>query len=363
MCRGSCALTHTLGCNNILPHVGVWLCPVYCKGCGRPREQTGRWQAPRLLYVGIKQKFYTVIGCFGRYSVFHMVSFIILNFKNGDLTHQCIASIKKTVKSGYEIIVVDNNSSQKEFNLLQKDIPKEVCLIRSKTNGGFGAGNMLGANFAKGDFLCFLNNDVVLTEDCVTPLCAYLTENPKVGCIIPQQYNGQNTLVPSFNHLNGIRQEIFKNKICEKLFPKKYPNRYHLTVPTIVGRIEGCFMLFPSNVFWNIGGFDTNIFLYCEEWDIACRLHSHGYSCVVHPLYRFTHLGGASTHKTTKSGMLYREMYISRLYVYRKHHNLFMSWIYCSIKALKILINPRRWYLLPIALGGEALSLSMKHKV
>lgn len=265
------------------------------------------------------------------------------------------------MKAEYEIIVVDNNSSLAEKNILRETLSSEVSLIQNRRNGGFGAGNMLGANFAKGDFLCFLNNDVVLTEDCVTPLCAYLTEHPTVGCIIPQQYDAQGKKVPSFSHLKGIRYEIFKDRVFEIFFPKKFPDRYHLSVPTVVDRIEGCFMLFPTDVFWRIGGFDTNIFLYCEELDVAFRLRQHGYKSVVHPLYRFTHLGGASTRKHN-GGNMYRELYISRIYVYRKHHNLLMSIIYGSIKFFKVFINPRRWPLIPVAIRGEALSLSMKHR-
>lgn len=290
-----------------------------------------------------------------------MVSFVILNYNNSILTHQCIKSIQKTIRTEYEIIVVDNNSSLSEQTLLKEKLPKDVSLIQSKTNGGFGAGNMLGANFAKGDFLCFLNNDIILTEDCVTPLCSYLAENPTTGCIIPQQYNGQNKMVPSFSHLKGIRHEIFKDRICEKLFPQKFPDRHQLTAPTIVDRLEGCFMLFPTAVFWHIGGFDTNIFLYSEESDVAFRLHKHGYTNVVHPTYRFTHLGGASTRKNGGGKRLYKELYISRIYVYRKHHNFLMSLIYSGIKTIKVLVNPRRWYLIPVLLRGEALSQSMKH--
>ncbi len=56
-------------------------------------------------------------------------------------------------------------------------------------------------------------------------------------------------------------------------------------------------MIFPKNIFWEVGGFDQNIFLYYEELDICYRLKEKGYKSVVYPNCRFSHLHGESTKK------------------------------------------------------------------
>jgi hypothetical protein len=65
------------------------------------------------------------------------------------------------------------------------------ALVQSIYNGGFGAGNMLGANLSRGHYLCL-----------------YLEESPNVGCITPQQCNKKGEPVESFSHSNGIRHEL-----------------------------------------------------------------------------------------------------------------------------------------------------------
>ena len=293
-----------------------------------------------------------------------IVSFVIINYNNSKLTVDCVASIHEQIQAiDYEIIVVDNFSKQEDYESLKQSMPDDVVLIRSKYNGGFGAGNMLGANFANGEFLLFLNNDVILTEDCVSPLCDYLRSHPEVGSITPIQYNGKGEQARSFAHPIGITHEIFKDRGLEKLFPKRYPDRYKILEPTRVDSVNGCFMLIPSDIFWRVGGFDTNIFLYCEEYDISRRIQRLGLCNIVYPGYRFTHLGGASTKENIVSNRkLKKELNISRFYVYRKYHNLFLSFIYRSIRFVKVIVNPRRWYLLPVMIRSEALSMSMKHK-
>ncbi|MCM1108384.1 MAG: glycosyltransferase family 2 protein [Clostridium sp.] len=294
-----------------------------------------------------------------------MISFIILNYNTHELTRRCIDSIRQYLPSGtYELIVVDNNSAHTEREFIRQ-IAQETGshLIESRQNTGFGSGNMLGANFAQGEFLCFLNSDIVLQEDCVTPLCHYLTEHPEVGCITPQQYNGQGELVPSFNHAPGLRHELLGKNTLERLFPSRYPRRKHTVYqqPFHATQINGCFMLFPTDKFWFIGGFDLNIFLYYEEYDISYRLMQRGWKCTVHPHYSFLHLHGATTRQ--HRSLSYRELYVSKMYVYRKHHNLCLSTLYRLIHILKLSFSPRRWYLLPVVWRGECLSRSMRHVI
>ena len=232
-----------------------------------------------------------------------MVSFIILNINTPELTQRCIASIVRNSSDvDYEIIVVDNNSTEENHKTLVSLVGEDCKVIRSKINTGFGLGNMLGALEAKGEYLCFLNSDVVFIEDCVSPLLRYLEEHKETGVITPQQYNMENRAVRSFKHALGIRHELLGDWVFEKLFPEKYPptKDFSRVSPFMVPEINGCFMLFPSDVFFEIGGFDTNIFLYYEEYDIARRLEAKGYNNVVYPQSKFLHEGEVSSRKRRK---------------------------------------------------------------
>jgi GT2 family glycosyltransferase len=292
-----------------------------------------------------------------------MVSFVILNFNSSLLAKKCIASIQEFMTDdNYEIIVVDNGSRSEEFALLD-GLESENChIIRMDVNTGFGTGNMIGASHAQGDYLCFLNSDVFLVEDCVTPLCRYLDSHPDVGCITPVQQKADGRRSRSFRHDTGIWHELVGDSIRERLFPKKYPPRDSIlkksTEPVSVMQINGSFMLFPAKKFWAIGGFDTSIFLYYEEYDLAKRLQMKGWKRMVHPQYTFLHVHDASTSAIRKQAL--RENYVSKIYTYKKYHGGFTSLIFQTILTIQLIFKPQKWYILPVVMSRHVLSHSMR---
>ncbi len=292
-----------------------------------------------------------------------MVSFVILNFNSSLLTKKCIASIQEFMTDdNYEIIVVDNGSRPEEFALLDGQESESCHIVRMDVNTGFGTGNMMGASHAQGDYLCFLNSDVFLVEDCVTPLCRYLDSHPDAGCITPVQQKADGRRSRSFRHDTGIWHELMGDSIRERLFPKKYPPRDSIlkksTEPVSVMQINGSFMLFPAKKFWAIGGFDTSIFLYYEEYDLAKRLQMKGWKRMVHPQYTFLHVHDASTSAIRKQAL--RENYVSKIYTYKKYHGGFTSLIFQTILTIQLIFKPQKWYILPVVMSRHVLSHSMR---
>lgn len=294
-----------------------------------------------------------------------MVSFIILNYNTPQLTKDSLDSIEKYYgDKEHEVIIVDNNSKEESFDQLLSLLHEtSYKMVRSRINSGFGLGNNLGALQAEGDYYCFINSDVQLVEDCISPLLLYLSEHPEVGAITPQQYRPDGNPAFSFRHKLGLRHELFGDYIFERFFPQKYPPRrdFTRTNPFVVSEINGSFMLFPADVFWKIGGFDTNIFLYHEEYDIARRLERLGYSNVVYPASRFLHFQGESTKQEKKE--IRKERFISKIYCYSKYHNPFMTSLLCIQQFIAKSLNPKNWFLIPVFLGGQTLSRSIRPSV
>ena len=295
-----------------------------------------------------------------------MVSIIILNYNKSILIKKCVASINEHLSTStrYEIIVVDNGSRHEDYAML-KELQDDYChVIHKEVNTGFGTGNMIGASLAQGDYLCFLNNDVFLVEDCITPLCQYLDNHPDVGCITPVQQKVDGRRSRSFRHDTGILHELLGDSIRERLFPRKYPPRDSIlkkgTEPVSVMQINGSFMLFPSEKFWSIGGFDTSIFLYYEEYDLAKRLQMHNWKRMVHPKYTFLHVHDAST--STMRQLALNENYVSKIYTYKKFHGILTSLLFQSILVLELVFKPQKWYILPTAISRHVLAHSMRHQ-
>ncbi|NQY28267.1 MAG: glycosyltransferase family 2 protein [Flavobacteriaceae bacterium] len=291
------------------------------------------------------------------------ISIITINYNTSSLTKNFILSVEKCTSESLKIefIVIDNCSGVNDYKKLEKDIKElnnqNIKLLRSNINLGFGGGNMLGTQYASGKYLAFINNDILFTEDCFSSLIRYHENNAKCGVSTPQQYNINNEPTSSFDYFHGIRKELFGRKLVELTSDRIKREKKHYKDSVIVDFIQGCFMFFPTSVFAEIGGYDTNLFLYYEEMDVCYRLNNKGYTSVLVPETSFQHLHGAST---PKSFLIKKELKISQLYISRKNHYYLKHLIIRFSILLKTFFKPKYWGLIPILITGKYLENSLK---
>lgn len=295
------------------------------------------------------------------------VSIITVNYNNAKLTLDFVKSLIMHFPSAfsYEVIVIDNASTETlSLNLKQElnSLNHPIVFYRSNQNLGFGCGNMLGNQLAVGQYLAFINNDVIITEDCFTPLIQFLEANTDVGVCSPQQLNIENKPVIGFDYFQGFRKELFGRSFIEK-FVKNHPKRKELpyTKPFEVPAIQGCFMFFNAEKFAEIGGFDTNLFLYFEEFDLCYRLKQKGYKSVLVPTSCFKHLVSATIKPNP---VIKQELMISRLYTYKKHYPYIKYKLLQCIILIKLsietLFSKRKARLFWIVFQGAPLKYSLK---
>ncbi len=292
------------------------------------------------------------------------ISIILINYNTAKFTLDCIASIyKKSAKSiEFEIIVVDNNSEVEDYKILCEGLKKrpDIILHSSTLNTGFGGGNMLGVQHAKGQYILFINNDVVLKNDVLSITYNFMESNPNVGVCTAQNFDEHNNFVPSFDHDKGLRKLIFGRGFLEAINPKKYPKRkQQYKAPLEVNFVNGAFMFFRRNSFEKVKGFDPNIFLYFEEMDICYRMRKQGHKIMLLPQAEIVHFQGASTGISTA---LKKEGFISYLYVLKKNYSTLKYLAIVSYFVITFLIKPKKWDLLPIAIKGGDFSSSLKNK-
>lgn len=248
------------------------------------------------------------------------ISIIIVNYNSSIHTINCVKSINRfTSQILFEIIVIDNNSQEKDFNFLQKALNNyDVKLIKSKINLGFGGGNQLGFQFSSGKHLAFINNDVEFIENSLEKLHSYSKTNPKIGLLGLNQINENNKVFEkSYRRFQGIRYLLYKQPKPYEYYKKLHKN--NLTKPFEVDLVSGAFMFFKSEAYVACGGFDSNIFLYYEEMDICKRLKNSGYNTVFYPEAVFKHYFGKSS-ENVKVKIEYASSY---LYVLQKNYNYF----------------------------------------
>lgn len=194
------------------------------------------------------------------------VSIILVNYFTASLCKDVIQSIyEKTSGLNYEIIIVDNSNDEYEFSKLEK-IEQEVLLIKAESNLGFGQGNNLGANYAQGKYLLFLNTDTLLINNCIYELLTFLEHESLVDIVGPNIYNRNMLPNASYEYLEkNLKTET---NIFYFLFKKINRNYYFNKTKKplrIKGYISGACLMIRKNTFDQLNGFSKEIFMYAEE--------------------------------------------------------------------------------------------------
>ena len=189
------------------------------------------------------------------------VAVLLINYNSSQHSINCINSIiEKTSKSiHYQIIITDNCSENEDYQKLkvfcdQINFPN-LELHRSTINTGFGGGNMHGIQYAKAQFLAFVNNDTLFINDCLSVLKTNLENNPKIGIAGAQAYKENGDFMVSLDHFASPSREIFGRTLLEKINSKKYPKRkIKYSNPIQVNFIPGSFMFVRAADFNEVGG-------------------------------------------------------------------------------------------------------------
>jgi GT2 family glycosyltransferase len=296
------------------------------------------------------------------------ISVILINFNSSNYSIQCIDTIyEKTSKNiNFEIIIVDNKSKAKDFlnlkNYCESLNLSNLHLHPNSENSGFGGGNMFGFSKAKGQFVAFVNNDVLFKNDCLSILSNTLKLNSKIGVCAPTTYTNDGEILPTLDFFASPIKILFGRKIYKYLRPKEYKNRnLKLDKPTKGDFVSGSFMMLTSKNFKKVGGFDTNIFLYHEETDLCKRLQKLTFTAVCEPKAECIHFHGASTPKSIQ---IKAELKRSMLYVLKKHYgNLSYILIHFYLVFsyfLKAIVKPNYFYLIKQLLRPISLNSSTK---
>lgn len=248
-----------------------------------------------------------------------MVSIVIVQYNNPDLTKQCISSLRKHCPIPHEIILVDNNSENPDARVLEKEIAK-IRFIQSRVNDGFGKGNNTGAAIARGNILLFLNNDTITEENFFTPINEMFETDSSIGIVGPRLSNRDHSLQLSAGSLPSIVNEM-KDKILYRYYEAGHPfavrrARKQFSVTQEVEWVTGAALFIRRGLFERLKGFDEGFFMFFEDKDLCLRARSLGAKVMYSAGTSLVHLRGASAGDATDD--IYRK---SQMRYYEKHRN------------------------------------------
>ncbi len=253
------------------------------------------------------------------------IAVILVNYNSTNYTIDCVRSIEQLTDSSlqYQIIIVDNNSRDDEFKKLEVlQANQNITIFRSKINSGFSGANMMGVQLADAEYYYFLNNDCKLLNDCLSILYVFMESNPAVANASGEMFIANGEYEYNFRYFPTLSLKLFGSGLLRIFNPDKFPDRHkRMNIPTPVDLVNGSSMFIRARAFEEIGGFDTNYFLYSEEEDIALRLKRAGYSTFLIPAAKYQHFISKSTQSDGKINLVFlKEFYISFFYYFRKNY-------------------------------------------
>ena len=124
------------------------------------------------------------------------LSIVILSFNTKKILLDCLRSVYDfTSNIDYEVIVVDNASSDGSAEAAKKKFPK-IALKINENNLGFSGGNNQGIQISRGKYVVLLNSDTLLTENCFEKIVRYLDNHPEFHICSPEVTNDANIALP-----------------------------------------------------------------------------------------------------------------------------------------------------------------------
>ena len=236
-----------------------------------------------------------------------LVSIVILNWNGLEDTKLCLEHVRNLDYSNYEIIVVDNGSSQDQKDYLAN--LNDIVFIDNPTNRGFAGGQADGYKQAKGDFILLLNNDAVIDKNYLKNALP-MFDDPKVAAVGGRSY---------FWNEN---EDIFDTKNHFYSYMDVHPITAETTLQTSdfgsiqeVNTISGAAALIRKSVVDQVGYLWEPFFAYYEETDLFARIKRAGYKVLYNPKLHIWHKNGASSDSQGGSYFFYYHIFRNR-YMY-----------------------------------------------
>ena len=265
------------------------------------------------------------------------VSVIIVNWNTKDLLRNCLLSVYQTINSvSFEIIVVDNASTDNSAAMLEQEFPQTISICNAE-NKGFGAANNQAFALMKGKYALLLNTDAVLTAGAVARLYDFAEAHPAAAIVCGQLLNADGSKQNSIASFPGLLTLAINISALEYLFPRKFPSkRYDHKHPIEVDSAIGACMLLRKKALDEAGYFDERYFFFFEETDLAYTLHRAGWKTYHVPDACIYHLQGQSIGNNLQSRI---EFYRSRYQFLRKWHGRLHFFCAGAIIFLRLLVN------------------------
>lgn len=187
-----------------------------------------------------------------------LVSIIVLNWNGRRWLKKCLDSLCDQAYGNYEIILVDNHSSDDSVEFVEKNyVPGRIRIVQNNENLGFAGGNNAGIRFARGEYITLLNNDAWVDSDFLSRMFAFFNGND-FDVVAPTETDYENKARKDCDiKIDLLGHPIYMGK-------KMTQENFYL---------HGVCLFFRKDFYQETLGLDDDFFMYFEEVDWFWRLN------------------------------------------------------------------------------------------
>lgn len=270
------------------------------------------------------------------------LSIIIVSYNVKFYVQQCIEAIHNSTSQDFEIIIIDNNSTDGSADFLEQKYREAIILIKNQINYGFGKACNQGLDIAKGEFTLFLNPDTIINPNTLKKCLDFANQTENLGLLGVRMIDDHGTFLAeskrgipspkaSFFRLTGLHSLLANSKIANAYYA---PHVGEFEIGK-VDVISGAFMLGETEKLKVLKGFDEDYFMYGEDVDLSFRSQLAGYDNYYLGSETIIHHKGKSTDKLNKE-------YTNRFYgamsiFHKKHVKDSYSWLFNVLISLAII--------------------------
>lgn len=229
--------------------------------------------------------------------------------------------ISQNVAECVEMIYVDNCSSDGSVEFIRECYP-QVTIIQNQEALGFGENNNKGVLAAHGEYIAIINPDITIIGDALEQMLMYAREHPNVGILVPQLLNPDGSLQRSVRRYIDVKSLLSRGLTKGKDSSNNQKISSYLCKDLDCSKTQevdwaiGAALFMKRELYAELGGFDTDYFLYMEDEDICLRSWKLKRPVVYLPVAQMIHNHLRASSKFGKKMFIHMR---SMMTFFRKH--------------------------------------------
>jgi GT2 family glycosyltransferase len=277
------------------------------------------------------------------------VSIIVVAWNVRGLLRDCLDSVyAQTTGIEFEVIYVDNGSSDGSVEMVRSDFPN-VRIIENPDNRGFIKANNQAIEIARGRYVLLLNSDTVVLDNAIAKSVRFADQHADaavVGCrVLNPDRSLQGSCFRFYSTLNMLFDALFLSRAFprSRLFGRKLYSGWQYDSVRQVDVVIGCFSLVRMEAVRRVGVMDETFFVYGDDIDWCYRFAKAGWKVLFTPDAEIIHYGGQTTRKAP--GRFALQLYGAYLINVKKHYSS-LTFLTCRVlTALYFLLRAPYWSL------------------